>query len=80
MTFDIVAGVTITVVALSLIIFLTIRNRRIIERIHSNRSRTIPQTKKEPGDERSWSASAVVVLEAFGLRVSKKAISWLVGQ
>jgi len=53
MTFDIVAGVTITVVALSLIIFLTIRNRRIIERIHSNRSRTIPQTKKELGDERS---------------------------
>lgn len=52
MTFDIVAGVVITVVALSLIIFLTIRNRRIIERIHSNSSRTIAQAKKEPGDER----------------------------
>ena len=45
MTFDIVAGVMITAVALSLIIFLTIRNRRIIERIHSKRSKTIPQTK-----------------------------------
>ena len=52
MTFDIVAGVIITAVALSLIIFLTIRNRRIIERIHSKRSKTIPQAKKEPGDER----------------------------
>lgn len=52
MTFDIVAGVMITAVALSLIIFLTIRNRRIIESIYSKRSKTIPQTKKELGDER----------------------------
>ncbi len=48
MTFDIIAGVIITVVALSLIIFLTIRNRRIIERIHSRRSRTIAQKKRNP--------------------------------
>jgi len=52
MTFDIVAGVIITAVALSLIIFLTIHNRRIIERIHSKRSKTIPQTKKGLADER----------------------------
>ena len=45
MTFDTVAGVMITAVALSLIIFLTLRNRRIIESIHSKRSKTIPQTK-----------------------------------
>jgi len=52
MTFDIVAGMVITVVALSLIIFLTLRSRRIIESIHSKRFKAIPQTKKEPGDER----------------------------
>ncbi len=51
MTFDIITGVVITVLALSFIIFLTLRNRRIIERIHSKRSRTIAQTKEKPGDE-----------------------------
>lgn len=52
MTFDIVAGVVITAVALGFIIFLSLRNRRIIEHIHSKSSRTITQAKKEPGDER----------------------------
>ena len=52
MTFDIIAGVVITAVALSFIIVLTLRNRRIIERIHSKHPGAIAQTKKELGDER----------------------------
>lgn len=51
MTFDIVAGVVITALALSLIIFLTIRNRRITESIDSKRSKTIAQTKRGLADE-----------------------------
>ena len=51
MTFDIVAGVVITTVALSLIIFLTLRSRRIIESIHSKSSKSLHQTKKGLTDE-----------------------------
>ncbi len=63
MTFDIVAGMMITVAALSLIIFLTIRNRRITERIPPKRSKTIPQTKNELADssqKKDWKPSITV--------------------
>ena len=53
MTFDIVVGVIVTIAALGLVVFLTVLNRRIIEDIHSKRSRASRQAKKEPGDERA---------------------------
>ena len=47
MTFDILAGIIITAVALCVVVFLTFWSRRIIERIHTHSPGSLRKIKKE---------------------------------
>lgn len=51
MTFDLIAGVTLTAFALGAVIFLTLWGRRIIERIHSGSRKRLRKIKPEVDDE-----------------------------
>ncbi len=50
MTFDLIAGVALTIFALGAVIILTFWSRRIIERIHSKPPKTLRQIRRERQD------------------------------
>lgn len=52
MTFDLIAGVSLTALALGVVIGLTFWSRRIIEGIHSKRPKTLRQIEREIDNER----------------------------
>ncbi len=51
MTFDLVAGIALTVLALGVVIFLTLWGRRIIERSHSKSRKRLRKTRREVDNE-----------------------------
>ena len=53
MTFDIIVGVILIVLALSIVVFLTLWSWRIIEHIHSRSPKTLREIKQEIDNERS---------------------------
>jgi len=53
MTFDLVAGVVLIVLALGIVVGLTLWSRRIIERIDSKSPKTLREIEREIHNERS---------------------------